>query len=43
MLDQKKMPKEVYDWLIEEAFELHEGDEEIMKKLKSTSIKTDAT
>jgi len=43
VLDEKKVPKEVYDWLMDEAFEFHEGDEEIMKKAKSTDIKTDAT
>ena len=43
VLDQKKMPKDVYDFLTDEAFEFHEGNEKIMKKVKSTEIKTDAT
>jgi len=43
VLDQKKVPKDVYDFLTDEAFEFHEGNEEIMKKVKSTNIKTDAT
>lgn len=43
VLDQKKVPKDVYDWLMDEAFEFHEGNEDIMKKVKSTDIKTDAT
>ena len=43
VLDQKKMPKGVYDFLTDEAFEFHEGNEKIMKKVKSTDIKTDAT
>ena len=43
VLDEKKVPKEVLDWLMDEAFEFHEGNEEIMKKVKSTDIKTDAT
>jgi len=43
VLDQKKVPKDVYDWLVDEAFEFHEGNEGIMKKVKSTDIKTDST
>lgn len=43
VLDQKKVPKDVYDWLMDEALEFHEGNEEIMKKVKRTDIKTDAT
>ena len=43
VLDQKKIPKDVYDFLTDEAFEFHEGNEKIMKKVKSTDIKTDAT
>ena len=42
VLDQKKMPKDVYDFLTDEAFEFYEGNEKIMKKVKSTDIKTDA-
>jgi hypothetical protein len=43
VLDKKKMPKDVYDFLTDEAFEFHEGNEDIMKKVKSKDIKTDAT
>jgi len=43
VLNQKKVPKDVYDFLTNEAFEFHEGNEQITKKLKSTDIKTDAT
>ena len=43
VLNQKKVPKDVYDFLTNEAFEFHEGNEEITKKLKSTDIKTDPT
>lgn len=36
LLDQKKMPKELYDWLVSEVMEYHEGNEDAMKKVKST-------
>jgi hypothetical protein len=43
VLDKKKVPDEVYDFLVEEAHEFHEGNEEVMKKVKGTALKTDAT
>lgn len=36
VLDEKKMPKDLHDWLVEEALEFHEGNEEIMKKVKGS-------
>ena len=38
MVLDKKTPKEVYNWLMDEAFEFHEGDEEVMKKVRKTEI-----
>ncbi|MFQ5940303.1 MAG: hypothetical protein ACE5KA_01190 [Nitrososphaerales archaeon] len=43
MVLDKKTPKDVYDWLMEETFEFHEGDEEVMKKVKKTEIQRDDT
>ncbi|MEM3083703.1 MAG: hypothetical protein QXU32_01375 [Nitrososphaerales archaeon] len=41
MVLDKKTPKDVYDWLMDEAFEFHEGKEEVMDKIKKTQIRTD--
>lgn len=40
MVLDKKTPKEIYDWLMDEAFAFHESDEEIMDKVrkKTTAI-----
>jgi len=43
VLDEKKVPKEVLDFLVEEALEFHEGNENVMKKVKGTAIRADAT
>ncbi len=37
------MPKELYDWLVSEVMEYHEGNEDAMKKVKSTEIESDST
>lgn len=37
VLDDKKIPKEVRDWLVEEVYEFHESNEEIMKKVKDSN------
>lgn len=33
VLDRKKTPKEVYDWLMDEVSEYHEGNREVTDKL----------
>jgi len=37
------MPKELYDWLVSEVMEYHEGNEDVMKNVKSTEIESDST
>lgn len=37
VLDKKKVPKELYNWLIDEAMECNECDEEVINRvLKET-------
>lgn len=43
MVLDKKTPKDVYDWLMDEAFEFHEGNEDLMKKARRTEIERDDT
>ncbi len=33
VLSKKRIPKELYDWLIEEVTNYHEGNEDIMEKV----------
>ncbi|GIU72376.1 MAG: hypothetical protein KatS3mg003_1855 [Candidatus Nitrosocaldaceae archaeon] len=37
VLNKKKVPKELYDWLIDEAMRYHEGNEEVMNKVLKES------
>lgn len=43
MVLDKRTPKDVYDWLMDEAFEFHEGDKGVMDKVKKTDIQRDDT
>ncbi len=33
VLNKKKVPKELYDWLIEEATNYHEGNDDVMNRV----------
>ena len=34
VLRKDKVPKDIYDWLIDEAVEFHSNNEEVMKRIK---------
>lgn len=43
MVLDKKTPKDVYDWLMDEAFEFHEGNDEVMNKIKTDIERDDSS
>jgi len=36
VLSKKKIPKELYDWLIEEVTNYHEDNEDIIEKVRES-------
>jgi hypothetical protein len=36
VLNKKKIPKELYDWLIEEVTNYHEDNEDIIEKVRES-------